>query len=190
MLVNFLYTDSIFFVCFILAFFLLISYNLVKSLLFLITMYILVSYFLIFLGLDFFGFMLIIVYIGAIAMLFLFVLMMFNIPINTSKPKINMWFWIKFFCFFALCFQALKSYIFRHYIKAIRFGLFPDDTGIDFLINYRLNDIGLSLYSPNYFIFVILIGMLLLIVLIGVIFITLNIINTNKVSLEYKKYLY
>lgn len=53
--------------------------NPVHSILGLVIVFIVASFYLIYLGLDLFGLMLIIVYVGAIAILFLFVIMMLNL---------------------------------------------------------------------------------------------------------------
>jgi NADH-quinone oxidoreductase subunit J len=63
------------------AFCVIISRNIVQSVLYLILVFFLCSLLLIYLGADFIGLILLIVYIGAVAVLFLFVVMMLNIRI-------------------------------------------------------------------------------------------------------------
>lgn len=59
--------------------------NAVHSVLFLILVFCNVSCLLLLLGAEFFAFMFLIVYVGAIAVLFLFVVMMLNIKVNSLK---------------------------------------------------------------------------------------------------------
>nr|AHX02478.1 NADH dehydrogenase subunit 6 [Riquetophycus sp. HSY-2014a] len=59
--------------------------NAVHSVLFLILVFFNVAGLLLLFGAEFFAFMLLIVYVGAIAVLFLFVVMMLNIKINSTK---------------------------------------------------------------------------------------------------------
>lgn len=63
--------------------------NAVHSVLFLIIVFCNVASLLLILGTEFFSFMFLIVYVGAIAVLFLFVVMMLNIKINPIR--INIW---------------------------------------------------------------------------------------------------
>jgi NADH-quinone oxidoreductase subunit J len=57
----------------------ILSKNIIQSVLYLILVFLLSSILFIFLGADFIGLIILIVYIGAIAVLFLFVIMMLNI---------------------------------------------------------------------------------------------------------------
>jgi NADH:ubiquinone oxidoreductase subunit 6 (subunit J) len=60
--------------------------NPINSVLFLISIFFIVSIIFIILGIDFFGFIFLIIYVGAIAVLFLFIVMMLNIQrIETDK---------------------------------------------------------------------------------------------------------
>ena|SRR5205085_4363392 len=71
----------IFFLCLILltALCVIFSKNIIQSVLYLILVFFLCSMLFIYLGADFIGLIILIVYIGAIAVLFLFVVMMLNI---------------------------------------------------------------------------------------------------------------
>jgi NADH-quinone oxidoreductase subunit J len=62
--------------------------NAVHSVLFLIIVFCNITGILILLGAEFLAFLLLIVYVGAIAVLFLFVVMMLNIKFTTSKLNI------------------------------------------------------------------------------------------------------
>ena len=59
----------------------ILSKNMIQSVLYLIIVYFLGSLLFIYLGADFIGLILLIVYIGAISVLFLFVIMMLNVRI-------------------------------------------------------------------------------------------------------------
>lgn len=63
--------------------------NAVHSVLFLIVVFCNVASLLLILGTEFFSFMFLIVYVGAIAVLFLFVVMMLNVKINPIKISIS-----------------------------------------------------------------------------------------------------
>ena len=61
------------------TFFVILSKNIIQSVLYLISIFLYSSILFIYLGADFIGLIILIVYIGAIAVLFLFVVMMLNI---------------------------------------------------------------------------------------------------------------
>jgi NADH:ubiquinone oxidoreductase subunit 6 (subunit J) len=84
----------------------ILSKNIVQSVLYLILVFFLCSLFLIYLGADFIGLILLIVYIGAIAVLFLFVVMMLNIRILEIASTFSIYFVLAFFLSF-ICFDLL-----------------------------------------------------------------------------------
>jgi NADH-quinone oxidoreductase subunit J len=65
-----------------------LSRNPVHSVFFLILVFLHIGFFLLLLNVEFLAFLLFIVYLGAIAVLFLFVIMMFNIHILESRDNI------------------------------------------------------------------------------------------------------
>lgn len=69
------------------AFFVINSKNPIYSVLFLILVFFNTSGILLFIGVDFFSMVFLVVYVGAIAVLFLFVVMMLNIKINEISEK-------------------------------------------------------------------------------------------------------
>lgn len=145
------------------TFFILNSKHLIISLLLLILMYLSISISLIFLGYEFLGFMLIIVYIGAIAMLFLFVLMLFNISVlNNSKELTTfqirnqlVFYTVFFFVIFNTLTPISSSYLIS---KQILFS--------------NVVQLGALLYSPEYYIYIIIIGIILIFTLITAIYLT------------------
>jgi NADH-quinone oxidoreductase subunit J len=66
----------------------ILSKNPIHSVFFLILVFLHVGFFLLLLNVEFLAFLLFIVYLGAIAVLFLFVIMMFNIHILESRDNI------------------------------------------------------------------------------------------------------
>lgn len=68
--------------------FLFFTNNPINSVLFLIVIFFNLAILLIFSGFDFLGYIFLSIYIGAIAIFFLFILMMVNIPIYAKKKKI------------------------------------------------------------------------------------------------------
>lgn len=66
--------------------FVIITKNSVHSVLFLITVFVLVAGYLISLGLNFIGLTYLIVYVGAVAILFLFVVMMVSLGSDSMEP--------------------------------------------------------------------------------------------------------
>ena len=115
--------------------------NPIGSLICLIAVYGFISIFLMFIGLSFIGFSYIIVYIGAVSILFLFILML--IDMRTSELQINNWnsiplaSFIVIFLNFALT-EALPQIVNYNNIREI-FGLFIQNL-------FNTNKI---IYSPN-----------------------------------------
>lgn len=110
----------------------LITNNPVNAVLHMILSFIVGSFFFFALRIDFFGYIFLIVYVGAIAVLFLFIVMMFDIKINKNTSNffkfINNYFW-KIFIVSAICFIfiELTSYSFENrYVVEINLSkLFP-----------------------------------------------------------------
>ena len=71
------------------AIFVIITKNLIVSVLFLIGLFANISFYLILLGLSFVGLSYLIVYIGAVSILFLFILMLINIRISELQSNNN-----------------------------------------------------------------------------------------------------
>nr|YP_009441351.1 NADH dehydrogenase subunit 6 [Lympha mucosa]ATN23360.1 NADH dehydrogenase subunit 6 [Lympha mucosa] len=149
--------------------------NAVHSVLFLITVFCNVTGILILLGAEFLGFLLLIVYVGAIAVLFLFVVMMLNIKVITNK--FNTWslFFLSSLLFFTFLNQFLMS-------VNINFEYGNNMSHITYLwINWfnknhiytNTEAIGNVLYTNYSFIF-IMSGFLLLIAMIGTIVLTMH----------------
>lgn len=85
----------IFFILFLITgFFTILSVNPIHSILGLISIFFLGSCFSIFLGIEFLAFLILIVYVGAISVLFLFVVMLLNIKIVELNSSIIKYWWL------------------------------------------------------------------------------------------------
>ncbi len=137
------------------SFFLLGNLNLVQTLLLLIGITMLIAISCFFSGSDIIGIFLIMVYIGAIAMLFLFVLMLAAIKVNSNKQ-----FQIKSIGFlYFLCFSFL----------IISYNTVCSENILQlFSWSLQLKELGVQLFSEEYALFILLIGLLLLAILIGI----------------------
>lgn len=147
--------------------------NAVHSVLFLILVFCNMAGLLLLLGAEFLAFMLLIVYVGAIAVLFLFVVMMLNIKINivnlNSISLIPLGIIIFGSLFYQFSLTIKELYIFK--------SLYQQPTIVSWLIeeNLTLNVkvIGNVLYT-NYSLLFILSSLILLIAMIGAIVLTMH----------------
>jgi len=156
----------------------IISKNIVQSVLYLILVFFLCSLLLIYLGADFIGLILLIVYIGAIAVLFLFVIMMLNIRILEITSTFSIYLLLAFFLSFI--FISLLVYIYWNNYYIIEPNNIVVYTDWTLFNNIKIVAIGQLLFNINYILFV---GatLLLFIAMIGVIILTLN----KKESINY-----
>lgn len=157
------------------AFFVIFSINPVHSVLFLILVFFNISGLLILLGLEYFALIFIIIYIGAIAVLFLFIVMMLNIKIIELKD--NFWRYIPVGFFLTLLFILEIFYLIwsdsnilfvnsLDYINYINW--------IDYFSNsFTLEVIGEIIYTYYFFSF-LLGGLILFLAMFGSILLTLN----------------
>lgn len=158
-----------------------ISVNPVESVLFLILSFCNAAAILFLFNAEFLGLIFMIIYVGAIAVLFLFVIMMLNIKNQKNKDENRSYtFW--FICFSA--FNFLVTLIFFS-IKKVFFRdesfLFDQNSNV-FLLVDNLNNIdvmGQVLF--NYFLICFLLaGIILLIALVGSIVLTLRFNNSEE----------
>ncbi len=165
------YLHYIFLVFIILnCFFLIISKNPVYSVLFLILIFFFSSSILILFNIDFISVLFLIIYVGAIAVLFLFVVMMLNV----KAPRLT---FNEFFFFFILFFLDILFFNFLYNSKV--FSLFD----INYIYIYSFKNIWDSFfninifgqYLYNFFIPCFLIaGFILLLAMLGAIILTLK----------------
>jgi NADH:ubiquinone oxidoreductase subunit 6 (subunit J) len=135
------------------------SKNLIFSLLYLMLIFLVTASFFIFLGLEFFGYMLIIVYVGAITMLFLFVLMLFDIPLITDQIETRK-------SFFYL--HCLIIIIFSFMIYLNKRYLILSFSEIQTLSYFNLIDFGLFIYDPLNVSYLLLVGLALFLIILGI----------------------
>lgn len=148
--------------------------NPVYSLLSLVLVFLIGSGILLDYGLDFIGFSLIIVYVGAIATLFLFIIMMLDIKIQRQTGEFNqslpVFLILIFFFFLHLSHVYSKSFSQHFLLKMDKPVSFSWDMTIDQTLS-TIESLGLCLYT-NYLIAFLLAGILLLIALTGSIVLT------------------
>lgn len=162
-----------------LAFCVIISKNIVQSVLYLILVFFLCSLLLIYLGADFIGLILLIVYIGAIAVLFLFVVMMLNIRILEIAETFSIYLFLAIFLSFI--FLSLVIFLFWNNYYIIDANIVTVYINWSIFNNIKIVAIGELLFNDNYILFV---GatLLLFIAMIGVIILTLHKKDNNFIN--------
>lgn len=173
----FLYLISILLV--LSSFFVIFSRNPVQSVLFLVLVFCLVAQLLILLQVDFLAFILVIVYVGAIAVLFLFVVMMLNIKIVELTETVNQYLPAGLFLSLVILMQLLVSV--SSFKQSFQYSPYLDqqnwfETSI---FNSNIINLGAVLYT-HYAFFLIFAGLLLLLAMIGAITLTLNLDENNS----------
>jgi len=155
------------------GFFVFLSANPMHSVLFLILTFCCSACVLFLFTVDFLGLVFIIIYVGAVAILFLFVVMMIDVKKSLLDPTPYSPLIIGLGTFFLLQFFFFFSHVFGFgEIKAFYF-----EKNVDVINN--IDSLGQFLY--NYFLSCFLIaGIVLLVALIGAIILTLNFNSTRK----------
>lgn len=160
--------------------------NPVHSILFLILVFLNTAILLISLGIDFLGIFIIIVYVGAIAILFLFVVMMLNIKLTEAND--NVWKYLPIGFFFGLLFFFLFSF----------FVLSDTTPGLEYQMQYsastsglvnwtnelkikgnNLVQLGVLLYT-TYLPYLMIAAIILLVAMLGVIVLTFTQITSKQ----------
>jgi NADH-ubiquinone oxidoreductase chain 6 len=153
----------------------IINKNPIISVLFLIALFINISLYLIIIGLTFIGISYLLVYVGAVSMLFLFILMLIDIRISELYVNNNNYIFLSFITVFIYFFFLINSNIYNT--------LNSTKDGINTVIynswegfiteNYDIMSIGNLLYS-NYSIWLILVSLILLLAMVGAIIINIK----------------
>ncbi len=160
------------------------SHNPVESVVFLILSFLNAGVILVLFNIEFFGLIFIMVYVGAVSVLFLFVVMMLNIK---KDPKLDPNYYplqiVKALAAFsAIVFLIwLTNYIFGAKKTGLNFN--HHDTSYDYISNIDL--LGQVLYN-NYLICFLVAGLILLIALVGSVTLTLR-YNVAKKSQLYTR---
>lgn len=166
--------------------------NPVHSILFLILVFCNISFILILLNVEFIAIIFLIVYVGAIAVLFLFVVMMLNLKLVVLQEtfwryiivgiSVSLFLLIELFCIFK---NINNNFFFFFNFKYYYFFLEKD---WNFIYNTPTNTELLGIYLYTYgFYPLFLIGLILLIAIIGCIVLTLNQNINIKRQLIYKQ---
>jgi len=156
------------------------SKNPVHSILFLILVFLNTAILLISHGIDFLGIFIIIVYVGAIAILFLFVLMMLNIKLTEFDDNILRYFPIGFF--FGLLFLfALGSSLAPLFLSS---SSFIDWFNLLSFYHNNLINLGILLYT-SFFPYLFIGTLILLVAMLGVIILTFTNNKNNKYQSVY-----
>lgn len=148
------------------------------------------SIYLILLGCEFLGLLLMLIYLGAIVVLFIFIIMMLNIKLLILSPILNNYLIISFICF--LYIYPIFDFFFKIEVK---YTLLKEENVL--YLNYvegfnLLISLGLILYS-FFFVLLILVGFILFIAMLGALFLTFEkssffIKNQNLLLQIYKEY--
>jgi len=151
------------------------SKNPILSVLFLISLFLFISIYLVMIGLTFIGISYLLVYIGAISMLFLFILMLIDIRISELHVDTNNSLFLAFVV--GVVFYIILNYIMPFNINAV---LESDINYVTFNLwdtylieNYDIISIGNLLYS-NFSIWLIMASLILLLAMVGAIIINIK----------------
>lgn len=176
----------------------------IRKVIWMIFFFFLISMLLFLLNMEFLGLLVIIIYIGAIAVLFLFIVMLLDIKTEKVNYRI---YEIKFFYFFVIFFQILTIFFliniyfdflyfdnFLYYLPKInyytwdQFGIlsnqkffsfiFFDDIFWDFMNLSNIEVLGISLYS-KYSLFVVFLSLIIFTSIFGSILISFGLLIKN-----------
>ena len=153
----------------------LLSKNPIHSVFFLIVVFLHVGFLLLLLHVEFLAFLIFIVYLGAIAVLFLFVIMMFNIHILETRDNIIRYIPLVFAIFFIILEISYITDWIEFKLNVISFqDIFYVHKNWYSLLNSKDNIVILSIIYNYYFYHFIIASLILLVAMIGAIMLTLN----------------
>lgn len=183
-ILEFIYISSIF--C---AISVIINKNPILSVLFLIALFLIISIYLILLGLNFLGLSYLLVYVGAVSILFLFILMLINIRVSELSTDTRNSYPLGIIAF--ITFYTFISVIIPINMQQINvIDLFNESTNLlnennplihsisntwdgNLIENFHINTLGNIIYT-NYLIWLIISSIILLLAMIGSIVITIK----------------
>ena len=179
-----------FFIGILSSFFVIFCVNPVHSVLFLILVFFNISGLLMLLGLEYFALVFIIIYIGAIAVLFLFIVMMLNIKIIEIRDNFWRYMPVGFFLTFIFILEIFILISADSSILIInRLDYINYVNWINYFDNiFNLEIIGQILYTYYFFAFLIG-GLILFLAMFGSILLTLNQSQTVRRQKVYKQIL-
>lgn len=161
----------------------IITYNPIHSILFLVLVFFNVASLLIFLGVEFLGLLFLIVYVGAVAVLFIFIIMMLNV--KPSVQKISIYSYLPILTLLGACFLTELSITLGFelipLIKSPLLSISYTDFSLNNIVFWnhevlQLNNVTIlasTLYTLNSYIFIVA-GIILLVSMIGAITLTLH----------------
>jgi len=171
---NYNFLSMLSLLCVILSIFTIISKNPISSILFLIGLFICVSIYLILIGMTFIGISYLLVYIGAVSMLFLFILMLIDIRVSELHiQNFNSLFLASYICvLFYISNFDINNILNKYLNNNIYIANFNSWEG-HVVENYDIISIGNVLYS-NLSIWLIITSLILLLAMVGAIVININ----------------
>jgi NADH:ubiquinone oxidoreductase subunit 6 (subunit J) len=161
------------------AFLTVMSTNLMYSVSFLLLFFVESALFLVYLGVDYFPVVIASVYLGAIAVLFLFVIMMLKIKTRDTDYKLLPYFLAFLSSSIILELKCLTEQL-EFYDLADTFFFYSEDSESDYLNWFELinsvtptRSLGLLLYT-QFFFYVLLFGVIFLVTMLGSILLAMN----------------
>jgi NADH:ubiquinone oxidoreductase subunit 6 (subunit J) len=151
----------------ILLFFSFSTNNPINALLYILSTFILIGLLLLQHSIEFLSYIFLIVYIGAVMMLFLFIVMLFNLQQNTKKNKKNLSQFVQFFIFLIFIMIILSFFDSNFYALSLKNQIFINSNTL-YSIIFFFNTITLdgiraleTLYMDNNILFIFLTVILL-----------------------------
>ncbi len=163
----------------------ILSKNPIHSVFFLILVFMQVGFFLIMLNVEFLAFLLFIVYLGAIAVLFLFVIMMFNIQILESRDNILRYMPLVIFIILIIV-EITCTFEIKKEVFSINELYYNHKNWISIIFS-KNNMIVLSVLYTYFIYHFVLASLILLVAMIGAIILTLNQPVSLKKQFYYKQ---
>ncbi|OED35947.1 hypothetical protein AB834_03610 [PVC group bacterium (ex Bugula neritina AB1)] len=175
------------------SFFVISVYNTVHSAFFLILSFFNGSCLLLLSGSDFLGFLFIIIYVGAISVLFLFVIMILNLnqfDFSQKHMKLDSPSYLFYLFLFSCCFLSFVYIIFI----MLTWPAYNHAIPSTYLLNYiqiidsinNVNTFSQILYT-HYFFYLLLSGVILLAAMVGSVYLTLNKVSFFKKTSKFQQ---
>jgi NADH-quinone oxidoreductase subunit J len=154
------------------AIFVILARNPIYSVLFLVLVFCNSAGLLILLGAEFLAFVFVVVYVGAIAVLFLFVVMMINFKMIDLNRSVMSYFHLSAYLIIIFSLE-LSLILFNDYVPDISYGPFVYTNWVDVFFSVsNIKALGALLYT-HYVLLFIISGFILLVAMIGSIVLTL-----------------
>jgi NADH-quinone oxidoreductase subunit J len=162
--------------------------NPIHSVLFLILSFFLSAIILLMFGVDYIALLFILVYVGAVAVLFLFVIMMINkrieyAPISDDFQSLMM-------LIFLVLLVIVIFFVSETFPKTVYLSKMYSEKTLDTILTPDLTSLqllGIHLYSPRFSVLVYIAGLILLVALIGSISLTISFKDNEKFDNSYKQ---